>query len=88
MRYDVLDHTNHIFSESLSSDDDNDRDKDLQKDKYKDKDKVLPRPNICFIFHKQGVQGFTILYWLSSCDDTDKDKTQFYALLGVNIFQG
>ena len=37
MRYDVLDHTNHIFSESLSSDDDNDRDKDLQKDKYKDK---------------------------------------------------
>ena len=36
--YDVLDHTNHIFSESLSSGDDNDRDKYLQKDKYKDKD--------------------------------------------------
>ena len=35
---DVLDHTNHIFSESLLSDDDNDRDKSLQKDKYKDKD--------------------------------------------------
>ena len=50
MRYDVLDHTNHIFSESLSSDDDNDRDKDLQKDKYKDKDKVLPRPNVCYLF--------------------------------------
>ena len=36
--YDVLDHTNHIFSESLSSGDDIDRDGDLQKDKYKDKD--------------------------------------------------
>ena len=35
--YDVLDHTRHIFSESLSSDDDIDRDEDLQKDKYKDK---------------------------------------------------
>ena len=58
---------------------------DTDKGKYK----VLPRPNICYIFHKQGVQGFTILYWLSSCDDTDKDKTPiFYALLGVNIFQG
>ena len=31
-----LDHTKHIFSESLSSGDDNDQDKDLQKDKYKD----------------------------------------------------
>ena len=36
--YDVLDHTNHMFSESLSSGDDIDRDGDLQKDKYKDKD--------------------------------------------------
>ena len=36
--YDVLDHTNHIFSESLSSGDDNDRDEYLQKDKYRDKD--------------------------------------------------
>ena len=36
--YDVPDHTNHIFSESLSSGYDNDRDEDLQKDKYKDKD--------------------------------------------------
>ena len=36
--YDVPDHTNHIFSESLSSGDDNDRDEDLQKDNYKDKD--------------------------------------------------
>ena len=36
--YDVLDHANHIFYESLSSCDDIDRDKDLQKDKYEDKD--------------------------------------------------
>ena len=36
--YDVLDHTNHIFSERLSSGDDNDREEDLQKVKYKDKD--------------------------------------------------
>ena len=34
--YDVLDHTNHVFSESLSSGDDIDRDE--HKDKYKDKD--------------------------------------------------
>ena len=42
---DVLDHTNHIFSESLSSGDDNEE--YLQKDKDKDtaKYKVLPRPN-------------------------------------------
>ena len=33
--YLVLDHTNHIFSKSLSSGDDNDRDEYLQKDKYK-----------------------------------------------------
>ena len=31
--YDVLDHTNYIFSESLSSSDDNDQDEDMQKDK-------------------------------------------------------
>ena len=63
---------------------------DTDKDKYK----VLPRPNICYIFHKQGVQGFKILYWLSSCDDTDKDKNPILCIIrgeyfsGVNIFQG
>ena len=59
---DVLDHTNHIFSESLSSGDDNEE--YLQKDKDKDtaKYKVLPRPNVCYIFQRQGVQGFKILY--------------------------
>ena len=35
--YDFLDHTNHIFSESLSSGDDIDQDKHLQKYKYKDR---------------------------------------------------
>ena len=33
------------------------RHQDTDKDKYK----VLPRPNICYIFHTQGVQGFKIL---------------------------
>ena len=92
--YDVLDHTHHIFSESLLSGDDNDRDKYLQIDKCKDKDKckVLPRPNVCYFFQKQGVQGFKILYWLSSCDDKDNDsilyisRCEYYS--GVNVFQG
>ena len=43
---------------------------DTDKDKYK----VLRRPNVYYIFQKQGVKGFKILYWLSSCDDKDKDK--------------
>ena len=47
-----------------------------QRHTYTDKDKykVLPRPNVCYIYQKQGVQGFKILYWLSSCDDKNKDK--------------
>ena len=46
-----------------------------QRHTYTDKDKykVLPRPNVCYIYQKQGVQGFKILYWLSSFDDKDKD---------------
>ena len=39
---------------------------------HKDKYKMPPRPNVCYIFQKQGVQGFKILYWLSSFDDKDK----------------
>ena len=37
-----------------------------QRHTYTDKDKykVLPRPNVCYIYQKQGVQGFEILYWL------------------------
>ena len=58
----------------------------------KDKYKVLPRPNVCYIYQKQGVQGFKILYWLSSCDDKDKDtilciiRAEYFS--GVNIFRG
>ena len=54
-----------------------------------DKYKVLPRPNACYM---QGVQGFKILYWLSSCDDKDKDtilwiiRAEYFS--GVNIFPG
>ena len=48
----------------------------------KDKYKVLTRPKICYFFSKAGVQGFKILYWLSSCDDKDKEY-----FLGVNTFQ-
>ena len=68
-----------------------------QRHTYTDKDKykVLPRPNVCYIYQKQRVQalnqGFKILYWLSSCDDKDKDKilciigAEYFS--GVNIFQ-
>ena len=48
--------------------------KTKQRHTYTDKDKykVLPRPNVWYIYQKQGVQGFEILYWLSSCEDKDK----------------
>ena len=46
--YDVPDHTNHIFSERLSSGDENDRDEDLQKDKYKGKDTQTKTNTKCF----------------------------------------
>ena len=43
----------------------------------------------CMLYYsKAGVQGFEILYWLSSCDDKDKDKETNLCILGVNIFQG
>ena len=62
---------------------------------------MLERPNICYIFKKLGVQGFKILFWLPSFDDTVKDKHKHkilcisrgeYFLSGkffseVNIFQ-
>ena len=48
----------------LSYRDDNDNDKhthkDKDKDEDKDKDKVLKRPITCYIFEKQGVQGYQI----------------------------
>ena len=96
--YDVLDHTNHIFSESLSSGDDNDRDEYLQKDKYKDKDThTQTKTNTkCFqdpmyaIFIKSRV--FNDLKYYIDCllvmtKTKTKTKTRFYALLGLNIFQ-
>ena len=46
--YDVLDHTKHIFSESLSSGDDNDWDEELQKDKYKDTQTQTKTETKCF----------------------------------------
>ena len=49
---DVLEHKNHIFSESLSSGDDNDQDKDMQKDEKQTQIKtknVLQTSNVCYI---------------------------------------
>ena len=49
---------------SYRDDNDNDKhthkDKDKDKDEDKDKDKVLKRPITCYIFEKQGVQGYQI----------------------------
>ena len=55
--YYVLDQTNHICSESLSSGYDNDQHKDT------DKNKVLQRLNDCYIFKKVD---------MTSCDDKHK----------------
>ena len=61
----------------LSFCDDNDNDKDTHKDKYKDKDgdddidKVVKRPITCYIFEKQGVQGYQMTV-------ITKTKTQGY----------
>ena len=69
--YDVPDHTNHIFSESLSSGDDNDRDKYLQKDKYKDTHTQTKTNTKCFedpiyaIFIKS--RGFKDLKYYICC---------------------
>ena len=40
-----------------------------QRHTHTDKDKY----KVCYIFQKQGVQGFKIIYWLFPCDDKDKD---------------
>jgi len=61
-----------------------------QRHTYTDNDKykVLPRPNVCYIYQKQGVEGFKILYWLSSCDDKDKDKDKILCTIGAEYFSG
>ena len=58
------------------------------KDKDKDKDKVHRRPNICYIFEKQGVQGYQIslslldrTFWPLVNDwssEPDNPKFQFF----------
>ena len=56
-------HTSPVWGEHLYSSGDvkhNDKDthKDKDKDKDNDKDKVLKRPITCYVFEKQGVQGY------------------------------
>ena len=86
--YDVLDHTNHIFSERLSSGDDIDGDEDLQKDKYKNKDtqtqtktnKTCLQDPMCAIFFKS--REFKDLKYYIDCllvMTKTKTETQFYA---------
>ena len=93
--YDVPDYTNHIFSESLSSGDDNDRDEYLQKDKYKDKDthtqtktntKCFQDPMYAIFIKSRGFKD--LKYYIGCLLVMTKTKTRFYALLGLNIFQG
>ena len=88
--YDVSDHTNHIFSEILSSGDDNDWDKDLHKDYYKDKDTQTNTNTKCFqdpmyaIFFKH--RGFKDLkYYIGSLLGEYFSGGEYF--LGVNIFQ-
>ena len=48
--------------------------KTYKKTNTKTRTKCFQDPMYAIFFSKQGVQGFKILYWLSSCDDKDKDK--------------
>ena len=60
----------------------------IQRQRHPDTDKDKYKDPIYAIFSIS--RGFKDLqyYWLSSCNDTDTDKTPiFYALLGVNIFR-
>ena len=66
--YDVLDQTNHIFSEILSFGDENNQHNDLKKEQTKKKKtyvdkykyKLLQRLNAMYISEKQGAKGFEI----------------------------
>ena len=89
--YDVPDHTNHIFSESSSSGDDNDQDENLQEDKYKDTQtktntKCFQDPMYAIFIKSRGFKD--LKYYIGSLLVMTKTKTRFYALLGLNIFQG
>ena len=43
--------------------------------------------------HYKGVQGFKILYWLFSCDDTDKDtilciiRGEYFSWVNISQFE-
>ena len=39
-----------------------------------------------YVCQKQGVRGFRILYWLSSCDDKDKDKDTILCIIRAEYF--
>ena len=91
--YDVLDHTNHIFSESLSSGDDNDRDEYLQKDKdthtqTKTNTKCFQDPMYAIFIKSKGFKDLKYYIGCFLVMTKTKTKTRFYALLGLNIFQG
>ena len=89
----------YIFSESLSSGDDNDRDGYFQKDKYKYKDthtqtktntKCFQDPIYAIFIKRSGFKDlkYYIGFLLVMIETKTKTKIRFYALLGLNIFQG
>ena len=88
----VLDHTNHIVSESLSSGDDNE--KDVDKYIYKDTQTQTKTNTTCFqdpmyaIFLKQGVQGYQIWHFHKKCPPkfSTKYSTDFHNNCLPNIF--
>ena len=63
MRYDVLDHTNHIFSESLSSGNDNDREEELQKDNTKTKTQTKTNINTERLLTLKGKKLYSCIYY-------------------------
>ena len=87
-----IDHTNHIFSESLSSGDDNDRDEYLQKDKdthtqTKTNTKCFQDPMYAIFIKSRGFKDLKYSIGCLLVMTKTKTKTRFYALLGLNIFQ-
>ena len=59
-----------------------------QRHTYTDKDKykVLPRPNVCLFIKSRGFKD--LKYYIGCLLVMTKTKTRFYALLGLNNFQG
>ena len=80
-----------FFSESLSSGDDNDGDEYLQKDKdthtqTKTNTKCFRDPMYAIFIKSRGFKD--LKYYIGCLLVMTKTKTRFYALLGLNIFQG